>query len=934
MSTSNWVIIGGENNGAPIADAPNITSATATVAYNQVGNGSVIDISGVITLPTAALNYVDLQSITISYQPSGATTWTPFPTTLNAPWPESGTINYDSGSLTQPSSAQTWTLQFVCTSTNGAITPDPYTTTISLNGLSVLGVTGGDASALNPTDPKYLARTSDKTGAPHFQIWFQPSFPPGQSFPVTVSIYYNPGTVATSTSTVGQYSPGWHFMTAVKVTSSSETFSSSSFYVPSLASQNYQLGILPPTSSGFIDTPGPAEPANLVLGSTFTVNPIGTIPSNDLGLSLIENGSGSLYDYAGPFPPGFYTYCFHDMQITFPASDVNLYDIRVTVQQYDTTTGNPTPDIYGTERCFWTADGTGGVPDANVQALMTANGGPGTFLLMGPHVIDSIPDTSQQGQSVPSFGIPPPNCVHRLRVYGASRLATPQLQGNPIGYSGTPYGGGTPTLQAGWPGGATYYDMNPGAAPPTKALDLTQSLASSIGTSLGLDPTSGALTVTTISADQILSVNASTINGTITASQIGSVNASTINGTLTSSQINTITAGQITGQLTATQIATVNATSINGTLSATQIATVNATSIQGLIQATQINTLSTSQLTGTLVASQIASVAATTITGSITSGQIGSVNTSSFVGVIVSAQLESQIINSVNLINTGILTNGIASNGSQLGINTAGMTTGTWTASQISSVNATTIVGLITAAQINSIAATQITGTIQASQIAAVNATSITGTISSGQIGSINAATITIGLIQSTQINTVNVSKLTAGSATFSGTASFISGTSTLTLTSTGITLSSSTVSIAISDSGSYPGLVVTGSTGTSTVIEGSTVACGSITAASLAVTPGTVQVSSGSTISTLAYNSLTIAGVTCINSSGVFVGNGMVCAGSGIECAGVNVYNSGTLYFGYTGQVKVSTTSSGGYYLFSTGVNYMDFRGGVLCTS
>jgi predicted acyltransferase (DUF342 family) len=96
------------------------------------------------------------------------------------------------------------------------------------------------------------------------------------------------------------------------------------------------------------------------------------------------------------------------------------------------------------------------------------------------------------------------------------------------------------------------------------------------------DELTGALT-----AYDITSVNASTINGLITAAQIESVNASAITGTIQAGQIATIAATQITGQISATQIAAVNASSITGSISAGQIGSVNASALAGLISSAQ-----------------------------------------------------------------------------------------------------------------------------------------------------------------------------------------------------------------------------------------------------------------------------------------------------------------------------------------------------------
>ena len=86
--------------------------------------------------------------------------------------------------------------------------------------------------------------------------------------------------------------------------------------------------------------------------------------------------------------------------------------------------------------------------------------------------------------------------------------------------------------------------------------------------------------------------------------------------------------------------------------------------------------------------------------------------------------------------------------------------TGTVTATQIGSVNASTITGSITASQIGSVNATAITGVIVAAQIGSVNATAISGLVTAAQITSVNATAIS-GLILAAQIGTLTAGQVT-----------------------------------------------------------------------------------------------------------------------------------------------------------------------------
>ncbi len=186
------------------------------------------------------------------------------------------------------------------------------------------------------------------------------------------------------------------------------------------------------------------------------------------------------------------------------------------------------------------------------------------------------------------------------------------------------------------------------------------------------------------------------------------------------------------------------------------------------VPANQVIGINASVIQGQISASNIGSINASSITGQIQASQIGGVNAFSIVGLIG--------------------------------------------ANQIGGVNANTIQGQINAIQIASVNSNSIAGQIQASQIGAVNANTITGLIQSAQIGTINAATITIGVIADNQIGSVNVSKLVAGTASFSGDVTFARGGSSsfLTISNTSITISQA---------------------GAGLVVQGGSVICGVLTA-------------------------------------------------------------------------------------------------------
>lgn len=93
-------------------------------------------------------------------------------------------------------------------------------------------------------------------------------------------------------------------------------------------------------------------------------------------------------------------------------------------------------------------------------------------------------------------------------------------------------------------------------------------------------------------------------------------------------------------------------------------------------------------------------------------------------------------------------------------INASAISSLTVIASQIVSVNASSILGSIAASQIGSVNASAITGSITSSQIGSVNASAITGSITADHIESVNAAAIN-GAITSTQIGSVAADTIT-----------------------------------------------------------------------------------------------------------------------------------------------------------------------------
>ena len=339
-----------------------------------------------------------------------------------------------------------------------------------------------------------------------------------------------------------------------------------------------------------------------------------------------------------------------------------------------------------------------------------------------------------------------------------------------------------------------------------------------------------------------------------------------------------------------TMISSVAASTITGSITAGQIGSVNSSTLVGLITAGQINTIAATQITGALTASQISSVNASSITGGITSGQISSVNASTIVGGITSGQ--------------------------------------------ISSVSAGSITGTITSGQISSVTSSSIVGSISASQISSVNASSITGSISYSQIGSINAATITVNQISDSQISGISAGKITAGTitASISINSPTINGGSLNINTSVGstVTISGSVDGVRV-QSGSFfvthrsSDIVVNGPSNHTQIYTNAV----EVTDAGTFSHLGSTQIYVSGGTSTMSNTALTIAGVSCINSSGQFVGNGVnVGRFNGVGCRSVNPYDSGGSL--WTGQ-DATVVHPGGITVNGFSYTTLKFVGGIL---
>jgi len=154
------------------------------------------------------------------------------------------------------------------------------------------------------------------------------------------------------------------------------------------------------------------------------------------------------------------------------------------------------------------------------------------------------------------------------------------------------------------------------------------------------------------------------------------------------------------------------------------------------------------------------------------------------------------------------------------------------------------------------------------------------------------------GSITNAKISDLSVSKLSAGTATFSGdvTLQRTSGGPRVVLNSSGVAMySNSAAGVFINTTGDC---VITNSSGVSTTVSGNTISTGGIT--TVFCTSNQYDTGSGGTYK--------VFGTTVINSLGQFVGAGVVCTAFGVAAAGFNPYVSGQ-WFGQNYDLRAAVT-------------------------
>jgi len=252
------------------------------------------------------------------------------------------------------------------------------------------------------------------------------------------------------------------------------------------------------------------------------------------------------------------------------------------------------------------------------------------------------------------------------------------------------------------------------------------------------------------------------------------------------------------GNITSDQITSIDGTVIiANTIRANKINSVNGAVItSGSIQADSIGSVNGAVINaGSIKATNIGEVAANTITiGKVQGSQIAAIDAGTItIGVLYNERLGNSIVDDLAKYATALRPIPTITNGSELPVlpsdNYPPGSYFFWEPSgefhQITpnglswtNVGATNPTGTMKFYHIGKISANSIVGVISAANIGQINAGSITGEIMANQIGEVKASVITVGKIQSTQINSITASQISttiAGSQIGSITAGQIS---------------------------------------------------------------------------------------------------------------------------------------------------------------
>jgi hypothetical protein len=961
----------------PGGPAPAMTSATGSVAYSMIGNGSVVNFNGALVVPSSTINLskvvVQLQ-VTIG-SVSTTTPWVTFSQTDINFVGGGGTLNFGtaygnvSNGIMQPQTGSNWTisLQYVAYNASGqpnaAVTFETFT--VYVQKLTALAVTEG-------------TRSADVNGSTYTQFTLTPTvyesgiYPTGSGQPgngalaVTVWLSKDGGntftwmgveTLPTATSTiqigntasVTEVDPTGIGVATVSGGAQWQFAAATGWYNSPAANSFSNAGTGPIAAA--------ALPSAAVLSSLFTVNPVGSPAATDItGISLLTFGSGQPYEWwvDGSGLTVYWTFAGITGTLAGLGVDPNAAFLNISMQQTN-------------------AAGTDGTETLLASAQLSSLGAPGgTF--------NWTPPATAKWQYPPSTY---PDLNFRIKVYVASRLN-----------NGTWSAGGNSsnTLQTGWPSSpsTSYGLITLPAVPVTGTQVVNNSMyqaqvsvppagnlcpngnfaqqgqgwtlpsSGSIQSAIVLAPNTYAVEVSAAGTGQYVQIGAPGLPcapgdqvliqswiysaAGATGYSYCSVNFFNAAGTeLLAGSPGEITAAASAGAWGLAQAPLMTAPAGAASYHVQGMNTANATGTWylGAVIITKSpaaingapNTAGGSMVPGTVTGGSGGSIATTTITGGASGNIVSTTITYANVAnsTLTGTQIGSNTITggSGNIASTTITYANVANStltGTQIGSNTitggsgniasttvtyANVANNTLTASQIGS-------NTITGGSTGNIASTAITyinvagSTLTTNQVASstltggssgnlasstvtggnvANATLVTGNVANATLvaGNIANATITATQIASLTITdgniaSVNVSKLVAGSASFSGTATFADqGGASVAVGGGEVVVASSGGTITLSSGGTATFL----SGNTQTTIAGNQILCGALDCSSLAVLVSTV----------------TVGGVTCINASGAWTGG--MPAGSAPSTTSGSL--TGSSYYGSNG-VRLGT--------------------------